>query len=212
MIAGLSALCVSADTTLVFGFDTTDSGSDVNGIEYGGVKQNITFTGAVSGSGTLFDLLDGQSGTVNFSIGAVGDLASLSGTIVSSGGAFNVGGYGAGVVGGASDNYIDDAGENWTFTFSSDVVLNAMRYYGGDAAGQSVLTNGNAVTGAPFGDDPNGLNIFVNAGDTLTFGDVGIDNGYALQDFTITVVPEPATLSMLTLSGGLLLVIRRTFC
>ncbi|MFA7257214.1 MAG: PEP-CTERM sorting domain-containing protein [Kiritimatiellales bacterium] len=191
-----------AGTTLVFGFDTTDSGSDVNGIEYEGIKQSITYSGAVSGSGTnLFNFLDGTNDQVNFEIGAVGDLAGLSGTFTPVGGNFNIGGNGGAVDGGTSGTQFD-SGEAWVLTFSTDVILNAVRYYGEDADGQTILTNGVAVAGSPFTSEFSGASIFVNANETLTFGQAG-SGTYALQDFTITVIPEPATLAMLGV-GGLL--------
>jgi hypothetical protein len=206
-----TAIVASADTTLVFGFDTTDSGLDVNGIEdNGGVKQGITFSGAVTGTDTIWNDLDGGiSSQVNFSIGAVGDLAGLSGTLTPIGGDFNIGGNGSGIVGGNSNSYID-SGEAWVFTFSSDVTVTSVRYYGGDDGGQSILTNGTAVAGSPFDDDPSGLSIFVSAGDALTFGQAGTLN-YGLQDFTVTVVPEPATIAMFGIGGIVAWIIRRSF-
>jgi hypothetical protein len=201
------SFCVSADTALVFGFDTTDSGADVDGIEYNSTKQTITFSGAVNLTGqTLWDQLDGVSGQVNFFIGAVGDLAGLSGTLTPVGGNINIGGYGGAVDSTTAAQF--DSGEAWTFTFSSDVILNAVRYYGEDPAGQTILTNNVAVAGSPFTSDFSGAGIFVTAGDSLTFGQAG-SGTYALQDFTITVVPEPSAMSMLGLGGVLAFLIRR---
>lgn len=197
-----------ADTTLVLGFDTTDDGTDINGIVYESSKQSMAFSGGVSASGqTTFNLLDDVDSTVGFSIGAVGDLLSFNGTITPFGGAFNIGGNGSGIVGGARDTYIDP-GESWSFTFSEDVILTAVRYYGEDIGGQSILTNGVAVTGSPFDDDFSGESIFVTAGSSLVFGEAGSGN-YGLQDFTITVVPEPVAMSLIGAGGLILVIVRR---
>jgi len=209
VVLGVSAFVFTAmaDTTLVFGFDMSDSGADLNGIEYNSTKQRITFSGAVSGTDTDFDWMDGVSGQIDFSIGAVGDLPSFSGSVTATGGAFNVGGNGGGVSGGASASYMD-ADESWTFVFSRDVTLTALRNWGEDSLGQTILTNDIAIAASPYTADFTAANIFVAAGDSLTFGSVDPGN-YALQDFTMTVVPEPATFVLAGIGGLLVFLVRR---
>ena len=204
-------VCAGADTVLLFGFDTTDNGtSEYDGIYSGGSKQSMIFSGAVNASGeTVFDALDEQTGTVNFLLGAVGDFSSLSGTMAASGGSFNIGGYGGGVFGGSNNNYIDSESESWTFTFSRDVTLTAVNFYGPDTGGQSIWVDGAAVPASPLDDDAAGLEIFVEAGDALTFGYAGSGNGYAISDFTVQVVPEPMAALLIGIGGLLMLVVRR---
>ncbi len=201
------ALIASADTTLTFGFDNN---AIDNGIQHGGVDQLITFSGAVSGSGqTNFNLLDGASALVNFSIGAVGDLSSFTGTMLSTGGAFDIGGNGGGVDGDADSYVYFESGEAWSFTFSRDVTLTAVDYWGPDANQQTILINGTPVAGSPFDADFSG-SVNVSAGDTMTLGHAGTAGNYALDTFTVTVVPEPATLAMFGIGGLVAFIIRRS--
>ena len=203
----LSAAFVAiSDTILVFGFDNN---TEPNGIQYLGSDQLITFSGAVSATDqTDWNVLDGVSGTVNFSIGAVGDLSSLSGTVAPVGGSFNLGGNGGGVDGGVSAAYFD-SGEGWTFTFSKDVTLTAVQNWGEDPLGQTILTNGTAIATSPYTADFTGADIFVAAGDSLTLGHINETSYHALDEFTITVVPEPTTVAMFGIGGLVAWMIRR---
>lgn len=202
--------CANADTTLVFGFDNN---TEPNGIRYQGDDQLINFSGAVSFfNQTSFFPLNSVSNIVNFSIGPAGDLSSFSGTISPVGGSFYMGASGGGLVSsGDGSDYFDTALEAWTFTFSRDVILTAVNFYDPEAGQQSILTNGFAVAGSPFDDDFSG-SIALKAGDSLAFGYSGTGTSYGLDDFTITVVPEPATLAMLGFGGLLTLIVRRSFC
>ncbi len=201
------ALSAVADTVLVFGFDNND---EPNGIQYNGIDQFITFSGAVSATAqtNFFPMLDNVDSTVNFSINAVGDLQSaFSGMITPVGGVFTMGASGAGIDSGSGSAYFDQNSEAFTFVFSQDVRLTSATYWGDDEGGQTILVNGVAVSGSPFMDFI-GENIFVGAGDTLTFGHAG-SGTYALDEFQITVVPEPATLALIGIGGLLALVERR---
>jgi hypothetical protein len=203
------ALTAAADTVLVFGFDNND---EPNGIQYLGADQLITFSGAVSGSGqTDFNLLDGVSAPVTFSIGAVGDLPSFSGTMTPVGGAFDIGGNGGGVDG-ESDTYVYfESGEAWEFTFSKNVILTAIDYWGPDVNQQTILVDGTPVSGSPFTADFSG-SISILSGEVLTFGHAGTAGNYVLDTFTVTVVPEPATFAMLGIGGLLVAAVRRRIC
>ncbi len=204
-----TTLVASADTTLTFGFDNN---AVDNGIQHGGVDQLMTFSGAVVASGqTNFNLLDGENAVVNFSIGSVGALSSFSGTLTPYGGDFNMGGNGGGIdgpIGTGAD--FDDSTEYWTFTFSADVMLTEVDYYGPFAAQQTIVTNGVHVSGSPFNSDISSESIFVKAGDSLTFGHAGTANDYDLDTFTVKVVPEPATIAMFGIGGFIAFVIRRS--
>ncbi len=204
-----AALAAGADTTLTFGFD--NNATD-NGIQYGGVDQLIDFTEAVSATGQVnFNLLDGASALVGFSIGAVGDLSSFSGTMTPFGGDFYMGASGGGIDSGTGSDYFSAATEYWTFTFSADVLLEAVDYYAPDPAQQTILINGSPISGSPFSSDFSGDSFAVSAGDSLTFGyDASGTGTYGLDTFTITVVPEPATIGLIGLGGLMALIVRRS--
>lgn len=204
----LCGFFAEADTTLVFGFDNN---TEPNGIRYNDIEQSITFSGAVSGADqTDFNVLDNIDGTVNFSIGAVGDLVSFSGTISSVGGKLSMGASGAGVDAVGTDSpYLDQESEAVIFTFSHDVYLISMNYYDPEDGQQSVLINDSEVAGSPFDNDFAG-SFFVKAGDALKFG--YIENGgdsYGIDDFQITVVPEPVAVSLIGVGGLMLFLLRR---
>jgi hypothetical protein len=202
------AVSAFAETSLVFGFDNN---TEPNGIQYLGADQLISFSGAVSGSGqTDFNLLNGASALVNFSTGAAGDLPFFSGTLTPVGGTLYMGASGGGLSStGNGSEYFDTASEGWTFTFSRDVVLTAVNFYAPDAGQQVISTNGTAISGSPFDDDFSG-SLFLKAGDSLTFGyNAGGTGTYGLDDFTITVIPEPATFAMLGVGGLAVMIIRR---
>ena len=200
------AFSLRAETTLVFGFDNN---TEPNGIQYLGVDQLISFSGGASGYGTDFNLLSGTNGTVNFSIGAVGDLSAFSGSITSIGGAFNIGGNGGGIDG-AADTYVYfETGEAWEFTFSEKVRLTAVDYWGPDAGQQTILVDNSPVAGSPFDTDFS-ASIIVPAGQTLTFGHAGTAGNYALNTFTVDVIPEPATFLLVGVGGLIVCGVRRS--
>jgi alanine-alpha-ketoisovalerate/valine-pyruvate aminotransferase len=159
-----------------------------------------------------FNAFDGETGSYDFTIdvsGVGGLTTDIEGSIASGGGTFNVGGNGGGI-----DNAsIDATSEYWQFTFSShNVTLTDINYYGPDAGQQSVLTNGTAVTGSPFGDDVSDASIEVTSGDSIRFGYVeNAGNGYTLTSFDVTVeaIPEPSTLAIFGLGAAALLMVRR---
>ncbi|MDF3130311.1 PEP-CTERM sorting domain-containing protein [Kiritimatiellaeota bacterium B1221] len=207
LIAALGLVSVNswAETILSFGFDNN---TEPNGIQYLGADQDIEFTGGVVASNqTNFNLLDGISTTVNFSIGAVGDLTGFSGTISPVGGDFYMGASGGGIDGAGSSDYFDDASEGWIFTFDQDVTLQAVNFYAPDDDQQTILVNGSPISGSPFSDDFSGA-ISVNSGDTLSFGyDSGGEGGtFGIDDFTISVsaIPEPSAAALLLLGMGFL--------
>lgn len=114
-----------------------------------------------------------------------------------------------------------DTDEWVAFAFDQDVNVTRFKFANftaGDVVkitwDTTVLTLGDA--------DLNGLNEYavdwdVTAADTIRFDALGKSSptstagGFGLLEMDVTAVPEPATVSMLTISGVLLFVFRRTF-
>lgn len=195
----------SANVTIQFGFD--NNASD-RGIWVDGVQKTIDFSGGYTGSGESdFNNLQDVDTAVNFSVSGL-DIGTFSGTIIPVGGAFNMG-----ATGGSIDNASFDAtSEYWTFTFNKDASLTDVDYYGPNSGQQAILVNGTAVAGSPFDNDISDASFSVDATDTLTFGySEASDNGYALDTFTLDVIPEPSTIGLFGLLGAAILLRRKLF-
>ena len=204
-----------------FDFET---GENVNGNGIGGTV-TATSDGGVELTLTVTDITSHEDDTVGSALVSLSDDPDAGHTAnINNGDSLGVNGIGSG--GHNSENANFSPGEALTFTFDEDIEFVSIDLQSFDAAGES---NGFRLSSSAFddveietsdlpqGDDANDFvfeeGLFVEAGTEITFeafSTTGIFNAadsFRVQDFSVNIipstVPEPTSLAIIGLLGGL---------